>query len=126
MDKNTQALRERDTALALSFLLLIVWHFSGRDAFGYAAMGLLLLAMIWPGGMRWPAKAWFGLSHVLGAVMSKVILGVAYFLLVLPVALVMKVIGRDAMGLRRWKNGAESVFIVRDHAFVKEDLENQF
>lgn len=116
----------RDTALALTFLLMLVWYFAQNVWFAYAAMALLLLAMVWPGSLSLPARLWFGLSHVLSLVMNKVILGLLYFLVLLPIALIRRVMGKDAMRLRQWKNGADSLFVVRDHVYGKDDLNDAF
>ncbi len=116
----------RDTALALAFLALLIWVASGR-AFGiYAAMVILLAAMIYPGVMKYPAVVWLGLSHALGGVMSKVVLGLAFFVLVVPVAVIRRLMGKDSLKLKAWRNGADSAFVVRDHQFTKEDLFRQF
>lgn len=126
MAKKSTPLECRDTALALAFLLLLIWFFSGRAWFAYLAMATLLFAMIWPKGMTPIAKLWFGLSHALGEVVNKVVLGAAYILVLLPMALVRKMMGKDSMGLGRWKDGSKSAFVTRDHLYVKDDLDNAF
>lgn len=126
MKKAPTPLECRDTGLALAFLALLLWWFTARPLFVQAAMIVLLATMIWPGCMSYPAKAWFGLSHLLGSVMNKVVLGLLFFLVVLPVALIRKALGKDAMGFKQWRNGKDSSFIVRDHLFNKDDLENSF
>jgi len=116
----------RDTALALTFLILLVWLFSGRKILIYAAMAFLLYAMILPKTLAVPARIWFGLSHVLGQVMSKVLLGIIFILVVMPVALFRRLIGKDSLSLRAWRKSDASAFVVRDHTYGKEDLTNQF
>lgn len=116
----------RDTAMALVFLFMLIWYFTASKIYAYVAMVVLLLAMIWPGSMAYPARIWFGLSHALGGIMNKVILGLLFFLLVVPIAVVRKLMGKDPMQLKQWKNGTGSLFVVREHKFVKEDLDNAF
>ena len=116
----------RDTALALTFLILLIWLFTGQKAFVYGAMAFLLYAMILPKTLVLPARVWFGFSHLLGQVMSRVLLGIIFVLIVMPVAIFRKVIGKDSLSLRAWKKGDASAFVVRDHAYGKEDLTNQF
>ena len=124
--EQTHALQCRDTTLALAFLLLLVWFFTQNVYWVYGAMGLLLSGMIWPRAMTPLARLWFGLSHVLGQVMSRVLLGIIYFVLLLPVALLRQMIGKDTLRLRQWKQGDGSLFIKRDHLFTKEDLRNPY
>ncbi len=89
-------------------------------------MVILLVAMIFPKSLKYPARLWFGLAQVLNLVVSKIVLGIAYFLLVLPVAAVRNLMGKDSMGLKNWKKGDDSTFVVRRHRFVKEDIFRQF
>lgn len=116
----------RDTALALTFLLLLIWFFSRNAVFVYLAMAVLLVGMTVPSLLAWPARAWFGLSHLLSLVVSKIVLGVLFFVIVLPVALVRKAMGKDPMRLKQWRDGKPSAFVVREHLFVGEDLDNPF
>ena len=125
--KKTPSLQEcRDTGLALSFVALLLWWFSARPAYVYSAMIIILATMIWPGFMSYPARLWFGLSHLLGSVMNQLILGLLFFLIVLSVALIRKALGKDAMGFKQWKNSKVSAFVVRDHTYVAADLKDTF
>ena len=120
----------RDTALALVFLCLLVWFFTKNDYWIWGGAGLCLLVMVWPASMTWPAKLWFGLALALGAVMSRVLLTVIYVCLVLPVALLRRLLGKDAMRLRQYRpqerreaaGDAASAFVVREHQYGAEDL----
>ena len=120
----------RDTALALVFLCLLVWFFTKNDYWIWGGTGLCLLAMVWPASMTWPARCWFGLALALGAVMSRVLLTVIYVCLVLPVALLRRLLGKDAMRLRSYRpqqrreaaGDAASAFVVREHQYSAEDL----
>lgn len=116
----------RDTALAVIFLLLLIWFFTREVYLVYAAGAFTLYAMLLPKTLSPLARAWFGFSHILGQVMSKVLLSVIYLLIVMPIALVRKILGKDSMRLKGWKKGTESAFVVRDHLYVKEDLQNLF
>ena len=119
----------RDTTLALTFVALLVWFFTKNPCWIYAGMALLLFGMVWPTGMTWPARLWFGLSHVLGSVMSRVLLSLIYFLILMPVALLRRIMGKDALRLRQYKGGKEaagSAFVARDHSFTKEDLTHPY
>ena len=115
----------RDTALALAFLAMLIWYFTREAAYAYATMAVLLLAMVWPSSMTWPARLWFGLAHAMGAVMSRVLLTVIYIVIVLPVALLRRLLGKDSMRVRAWR-GQGSAFVSRGHTFVKEDLANPY
>ncbi len=71
-------------------------------------------------------KAWWALALAMSAVMSRVLLGLFFYLIILPVGLVMRVIGRDAME-RRWKQDASTYWTPRKpQPDVKKHCERQF
>lgn len=116
----------RDTALAIIFLLFLIWFFTGEKALVYALGAFALYAMLLPKSLAPLARLWFGLSHVLGQVMSRVLLSVIYLCIVLPVALVRKALGKDSLRLKGWKRGDGSAFVVREHLYAADDLKNLF
>ena len=46
-------------------------------------------------------RAWFALGYFLGRIVNPVVQGAIFFLLITPIALLMRAAGRDALGLRR-------------------------
>ncbi|MDL2272756.1 SxtJ family membrane protein [Desulfovibrio sp. OttesenSCG-928-I05] len=116
----------RDTALAIIFLLLLIWFFTREVGLVYATGAFTLYAMLLPKTLSPLARAWYGFSHILGQVMSRVLLSVIYVCIVMPIALVRKCMGKDSMRLKSWKKDADSVFVVRDHLYGKDDLSNLF
>ncbi len=116
----------RDTALAFAFIALLVWFFTENVYWVYGCMGLVLFAMIWPTGMTYPAKAWFGFSHILGTFMSKVLLSIIYGCILMPVSLVRRMLSKDTMRMRSYKNGEGSAFVVREHNFTKDDITHPY
>ena len=124
--KKITPLQCRDTCLALSFLLLLIWLFIKDAYLVYAAMLLLLVGMVVPVSMKPLAWTWFGLSHLLGQIMSRVLLGIVYVLLVLPMGLIRRLLGKDALRLKLWKHNDASCFVERPHVFTAEDLQNPY
>lgn len=124
--KNITKVQQRDTCLALTFLLLLIWLFTKQTAFVYAAMGLLLLGMLIPAAMSPLAWLWFGLSHALGKVTSSILLTAVYALILLPVAFVRQLLGKDSLHLRHWKKSDKSCFRNRNHVFTPEDFNNPY
>ena len=116
----------RDTGMALTLVALIVFFVTREIRYVTMATAILLLDMIWPSFFKPLAKVWFGLSHVLGTVMSKVILSLAFFLVLTPMGLLRKALGKDSLHVACWKKGTESVFRVRDHTFTAADIEQPF
>ena len=116
----------RDTGMALALICLLLAFFGGKRAFLTAAIVLQVVTMARPGLFKPAAKLWFGFSHILGTVMSKILLGVVFLIVVTPMALFRRMIGKDAMQLKSWKKDAASVFRVRDHTFTAHDIETPY
>jgi hypothetical protein len=72
------------------------------------------------------AKVWFGLALVLGWFSSRILLAVIFFLLVTPVGVVRRWMGKDRLMLRHFKKSNCSVMIRRNHRFSAEDLRRPF
>ena len=71
-------------------------------------------------------RAWMALGELLGRVVSPIVLGAIFFVVFTPVALVMRLAGRDAMN-RRWAPEAPSYWVKRDPPGPPEDsFQNMF
>jgi hypothetical protein len=69
---------------------------------------------------------WFGLSELIGAVSSRIILGAIYIFLVLPVGLARRLAGCDELRLRDFKKGSGSVFKTRERFIEAEDIRDPY
>lgn len=116
----------KDSAFALILLLIIFYFASGNPTFIQISAILSILAMIWPDIFKPFAFIWFGLAKALGLFVPKIVLSIIFILVVLPVGLFRKIIGKDDMLLKKWKKGSESVFLNRDHTYSPQDLDHPF
>lgn len=114
-----------DTGMALTLILLLVSYFSKNNGFVIPAIFFLVLTMTWPDIFKPLAVLWFGLSRLLGSVVSRVLLTLVFVMVAIPVGLVRKMAGADAMRLKEWKKG-QSVFIERNHTYEAQDLERPY
>lgn len=122
-DLNNQA---KDTGLALVLILLIIEYIKRPNWLTVAAMTVLVLVMTWPSLFKPLARIWFGFSHILGGVVSKVLLTLVFFIVVTPIGLIRKVFGADPMKLSIWKKSSNSVLVDRNHSYTKEDIEKPY
>jgi len=116
----------RDTGMAMVLICLLVVLIGDRQQFVGIAVILLLVNMIKPMLYKPVARLWLGLSHLLGTVMSKIILTVLFFIMVTPIGMIRRVLGRDTLQLKKWKKGTDSVFRRRDHLFEADDIKHPF
>lgn len=111
-----------DTAMAVALILLLAaLSLERRWAISTAAV-VLVLGMTVPFAFRYVAVLWFGLAHALGAVSSRVVLCVLFFALVVPIGVARRLSGKDALALRRYRAGSESLFTVRNKRYRARDL----
>lgn len=118
--------RAVDTGMALVLICLIVGLVRGTQGWFLLAAALLVLNMTAPMLFGPASRLWFGLSAVLGAVMSKLILGLVYFLILTPVGLLRRAMGKDTLRLREFRKGHGSVFRTRAGPFAPADLKTPF
>jgi hypothetical protein len=116
----------RDTGMAMVLLLLLALLKWGRSELLIAAFIVHVVNMIAPQVFRRVAIVWFGLAHLLGAVASRVLMFVVFALVVTPIGLVRRALGKDSLRLRAFRTGDESVMVVRNHRFTAGDLEKPY
>ena len=118
--------QSRDTGMAMVFLLLIVFTARKREGWLIAAMALHVLNMLAPQAYRLVAVLWLGLSDLIGAVVSKLLLSIVFFAVVTPIGVLRRLFGKDSLKLRAFKTSQDSVMIERNHTFVGADLERPY
>ncbi|HKS27001.1 MAG TPA: SxtJ family membrane protein [Pyrinomonadaceae bacterium] len=67
----------------------------------------LLFALVAPKVLEPVERVWMAFARVLGAINTRIIMGLFYFLIFVPLSLLFKVVGRDEMR-RRWSSGAQT------------------
>jgi O-antigen/teichoic acid export membrane protein len=76
------------------------------------ALCLVLPAVIFPQILIWPYRAWMALGFVLGWINTRIILGILFFLIVTPIGVVRRWLGKDPMG-RKLRPDLDSYRIAR-------------
>ena len=126
MNKNPTREHCKDTGIILGIFFL---YFSIKSANNYlflATFLILVFVIIFPKIFKYLAILWFGFSHLLGTVMTKILLTVIFYLIVAPVSIIRKLMKKDGMNLKGFKNSDKSVWIDRDHKITKKDLFKPF
>ena len=116
----------KDTGMAMVLICLLLGYFGKFPKFLGVSIVLLLITMTWPKAFKPLAGLWFGLSHVMSQVVSKILLTVVFFVVVTPIGLIRRWTGADALQLKKWKQGSASVFVVRQGAIPDKDLLNPY
>ena len=90
----------------------------------YAGALLVLWALLAPATLRGLYRGWMRVAHVLGRITTPLLMGVVFFLVLTPVALVMRLAGRDPMR-RALQPGADS-YRQDSSPTERRDLERPF
>lgn len=115
--KYVDQMRDRDTVLVLAFIMLglNLWH--GEILYLKAQGLVLLIGMVIPKIFKPIRIFWFKLGEALGAVSSKIILSLAYILILSPVALFKKSYYQKRFALNQ-KNSNQN----RYTSLIKEEV----
>lgn len=111
-----------DSGMAIVLILLLIGFFTSNDIYYKISIPVLVIDMTFPMFFYYFAILWFGLSHLIGTIVSKVILSVVFIIVVLPVGLVRKMMGKDSLKIRQFKKSSDSVMIKRNYQFKSKDI----
>jgi hypothetical protein len=99
-------LRQFAAAWLVFFLFWGWWHgvVRGRVEWGLALAGLAVIGGVMglakPASLRWVFVGWMMVAYPIGWLISQVLLLILFYCMFTAVALLMRVRGRDALGLR--------------------------
>ena len=108
------------------FGLLIPWLFG----FNYPRWPwilfavLAIVALVYPLALRPVYKIWMRFGLLMGRIMSPLVLGIVFFVVITPVALFMKIISRDA--LKRRLDVGENTYRVESSKKKREQIERPY
>lgn len=114
------------TIVATLFGLLFPWLF-GRafPLWPWIVMGILWVwALVMPKSLRPVYRVWMTIGHALGWVNSRIILGLMFYVMILPIGLIMRLLGRDPM-FRRFDKKALTYRISSKNQ-LKDHVERPF
>ena len=118
--------QSKDTGMAMVLLLLLASGAFKREILVMVAIVALVIDMTVPRLYRPVAVLWLGLSHLLGPVVSKILLKLVFFGVVTPIGLARKLLGIDSLKLKDFKSGENSVMVIRNHTFTEHDIEKPY
>jgi hypothetical protein len=100
--------RERSFGLSVGGVLLLIaavlfWRgrMPGAEALGAVGALLVFFGQFAPAALKWPSAIWWRFAAILGFVNARIILTVAFVLILTPMGLIWRLIGRDPLARRR-------------------------
>jgi Saxitoxin biosynthesis operon protein SxtJ len=112
--------------LKLRLALVPLYHADGFREWAFGLGGVLVvLGAVAPAALRFPYKGWMALGAALGWVNTRIWLGLVFFLLFTPLAILRRALGKDGLH-RRFDKDAGSYRTVRDPSRATGDLTHPF
>jgi len=113
----TKQLRSFGLTVGGVFALIGLWplilHAADPRWWSVVVAGILIApALVYPNSLFWPYKGWMFIGHVLGWINTRIILGVVFYLIVTPIGIVRRWLGKDPMG-RRLQPDLDTYRVVR-------------
>jgi len=113
---------------AAAFGLLLPWFKDWRtfpNGYALTAAGLI---MVWsfaaPQSIRPLYRAWMWVATIIGEVVNRVVLAAVYFLVILPLAMAMRLLGRDPLR-RRFDPNAQT-YRIKSRTMERNHMERPF
>ena len=130
LDRSPRALRRFGFTVASALLLLgalLFWRHHRGAGFVFAALGALLfiVAAVAPPLLKWLHGPWMILSLALGWIMTRLLLTIAFFLIVTPIGLLQRLFGKRPIEIA-FRTGATSYWQPRTARPLPADYEKQF
>ncbi len=118
---------EEKIGLATTLIFLSVSYFrSEYEPFLSLGIIALLITIIHPKIWAFFIPLWNTVLLLLEATVSKLLLLSVFFLVILPMGIIRRSFGIDAMKTAVWRNGNTSVFTDRKHVFSADDLKKPY
>lgn len=112
------------TVFAIIALLPLVFG-SGSPRYWLLAIGMvfLLIAILRPSIFQKPNILWFKFGLFLGAIIAPIVMGIIYFITLVPIGIVMRLAGKDLLSLKIDPD-AKSYWVERVES--QDSMKNQF
>ena len=113
-----------DTALiaALVFIVLAYFYHIG---FIFVAVIILCFLIITPSFLTPLGYIWYMFALLLSKVVGTLFFGFVFFVVILPIGIARRLMGKDDLLLRNWRSSKTSL-IKRNHLFSKDNLERPY
>ena len=114
--------------IVLATIGVILYYFEKSSAIYFAVIGglLILFGALFPNILKPLNRVWMSLAIILGFFMSRVILTILFYLVLTPIGILAKLVGKKFMSLK-YDKSAETYWEKRTIIHKKQiDYERQF
>ena len=111
---------------SIVFLVIAFWPMLNGNEINYWSLSIsivfLILGLINSKILTPLNKIWFKFGILLGNVVGPIVMGIIFFLIVTPISIIMKLLGKDLINLK--KNNNNSYWIEKNNQ--KSKMKNQY
>jgi len=111
-----------ETTLVFSSILVIIYLISDIKLLLYISLGFAVIGLLFPGIAKAYSWVWLEFSKLLGKVVSTLVMGVVFFLFLVPIAFLYRLFNKDMLKTGKPKN--QTIYIPRNILFTSQDMEN--
>lgn len=115
----------KDTGLIFSLVFLFLGYTKDSKDLLILAGIFLVAATFFPAVMYPVALLWQKIAELLGLIVPKIFFGLVFFAIILPIGALRRFLKGDRLFISKWRE-AKTVFIERNHRFIKEDIEQPY
>jgi ABC-type multidrug transport system fused ATPase/permease subunit len=119
--KESNKAKSLETLLVLVGALIVVFWVSPKKIYLLIALIFILIGVVSPVLSAKISWVWMKFAELIGAVMSKIILSVVYFVFLVPIALIYRLTQKNPLFLKR-RN--DTYYIDRNKQYSPKDIEN--
>ena len=106
------------------FLIISFWPLKNGNNLNFyfltASIIFLILGVINSKLLSPLNKAWIKFGEILGLIIAPIVMGIVYFVILTPVSLIVRLFGKDLLGLKFLK-GKETYWIKRNKKLISMD-----
>ena len=90
--------------LIIGWLIPLLFGHAPRIWTLYVGLPTLILSVLFPNFLKLPYKVWMKIGLILGWINSKIILGIVFFLILIPISIMMKLFKHDPLNRKQSNN----------------------
>jgi hypothetical protein len=116
----------REFGMLLVLVTSLIAFYYGKNNLIFVVFILALLTLILPMVFYPFALIWFGFSKIMGKISTGILLGLVFFIVVIPVGWIRRMMHLDGLKIKQFRKTRDSVLVNREHIYIDKDLLHTF
>ena len=117
-------LKHKESILVISTGFVVLFLIFSLQWMLWIAAGVSILGLMSSTIAYWIHTGWMKLALALGWINSKILLSIVFFVFLMPVAFLQRLVLGDKLQLKKKKEDEGGYYVERNYTYEKKDLEN--